>query len=165
MYAKFPGKYPAGWLLGLIALCGLLLVGSVAAAPAGTRVFDKTTWQKLKKELPRPGVVVFTTTDCAYCPDVIEKLSSELKKSKSKATLAVVVMDGATQPESWLKDAHYRKADSLYIFEGQANALRFGIDPRWRGMTPYLAMFGRTGDPKFVVGTPSRAEIAELLKP
>lgn len=160
MYAKLPGRF----LISLLAVLGLM-AGTVAAAPRGTQVFDKTTWQKFKKDLPRPSVVVFTTTDCAFCPDVIESLAVDLKKGKSRATLAVVVMDGASQPESWLKDAHYRKADSLYVFEGQATALRYGIDPRWRGMTPYLAMFGRSGEPTFVVGTPSRAQIAELLKP
>ncbi len=160
MYAKLPGRF----LISLLAVLSLM-AGTVTAAPRGTQAFDKTTWQKLKKDLPRPGVVVFTTTDCAFCPDVIESLAVDLKKGKSRATLAVVVMDGASQPESWLKDAHYRKADSLYVFEGQATALRYGIDPRWRGMTPYLAMFGRSGEPTFVVGTPSRAQIAELLKP
>ena len=158
MYAKLPGN----------ALCGVLAAASLfiataLAAPPGTRPFDKTTWQTLKKELPRPSVVVFTTTDCVYCPEVIESLAVDLKKGKSKALLAVVVMDGLTQPESWLKEPHYRKADRLYVFEGQDTALRFGIDPRWRGMTPYLAMFKSTGEPKFLVGRPSSLQIAELF--
>ena len=148
------------WLLGLVA-CG----SAMAAPPAATRSFERGTWQSLKKELPRPGIVVFTTTDCAYCPDVIESVAADLKQSKSRATLAVVVMDGASQPASWLAEAHYRKADRLYVFNGQASALRYGIDPKWRGMTPYLALFGRSGEPQFVVGKPSPAEMAALLSP
>ena len=68
-------------------------------------------------------------------------------------------------PASWLAEPHYRKADRLYVFNGQASALRHGIDPKWRGMTPYLALFGRSGEPKFVVGKPSPAEMAALLSP
>lgn len=158
-------KKSCGNLLACLLAAIAFIPGVAEAVPAGTRIFDGTTWRKLTKELPRPAVVVFTTTDCSYCPDVIEALAVDLKKSKAKTTLAVVVMDGASQPESWLKEPHYRKADALYVFEGQATALRFGIDPGWRGLTPYLAMFGRSGNPTFVIGSPSKKQIAELLKP
>ena len=158
MYARSSGSR-AGWL----ALALLLACGVAQALPAGTRAFDKTTWQKLKKEIARPSVVVFTTTDCAYCPDVIETVAKEIRKGPVKAQLAVVVMDGARQPESWLKEPHYRKADVIYVFDGQETALRFGIDPKWRGMTPYLALFDRTGDPRFVIGPPSAQQLSALL--
>jgi hypothetical protein len=148
MYARSSGSH-AGWL----ALALLLACGVAQALPAGTRAFDKTTWQKLKKEIARPSVGVFTET-----------VAKEIRKGPVKAQLAVVVMDGARQPESWLKEPHYRKADVIYVFDGQETALRFGIDPKWRGMTPYLALFDRTGDPRFVIGPPSAQQLSALLK-
>ncbi len=149
-----------------VTLCGLfavLVAAPAVAAPKGVRVFDKTTWAQMKRDLPRPSVVVFTTTDCAYCPAVIEALASDVKKGQSKANLVIVVMDGAEQPEAMVADKHYRKGDAMYVFQGQAMALRYSVNPDWRGMTPYVAMFARTGEPKFAVGRPSAAEVAQLL--
>ena len=146
----------AGVMLGLMA-------APAVSAPKGVRTFDKTTWAQLKRELPRPSVVVFTTTDCAYCPDVIEALAVDVKKGQTKAKLVIVVMDGTEQPEAMAADKHYRKGDAMYVFEGQAMALRYSVDPDWRGMTPYVAMLGRSGEPKFVVGRPSKADVAALL--
>lgn len=149
----------------IVSMLLCLASATTQAAPSEIRVFNKTSWPQLKQNLPRPGVVVFTTTDCAYCPAVIEALSTSLKKGGRKANLVVVVMDGAGQPEAVRADPHYRKADSLYVFEGQATALRFGVNPDWRGMTPYVALFRDKGEPKFVIGGPSAAEVADLLRP
>ena len=149
----------AGLVLGLMAASAV----SVVSAPKGVRIFDKTTWAQMKRELPRPSVVVFTTTDCAYCPDVIEALAVDVKKGQSKAKLVIVVMDGTEQPEAVAADKHYRKGDAMYVFEGQAMALRYSVNPDWRGMTPYVAMLGRSGEPKFVVGRPSKADVAAWL--
>lgn len=150
--------------IGVVALLVLVFAASAQAAPGAVRDFDRATWQQMKQALPRPGVVVFTTTDCVYCPDVIEALAKDLKKGKSKAHLAVVVMDGAEQPEAVKADRHYRKADALYAFDGQAMAIRYAVNPDWRGMTPYVAMLPRTGDPKFFTGRPPAAEIDALLR-
>ena len=158
MYTKFSDVIRA------VALIALALAAPVQAAPGAVRDFDRATWQQMKQTLPRPGVVVFTTTDCAYCPDVIEALAKDLKKGGSKAHLAVVVMDGAEQPEAVKADRHYRKADALYVFDGQANALRYAVNPEWRGMTPYVVMFPRTGEPKFLVGRPAAQEVQALLR-
>ncbi len=147
-----------------MAVLALSLAASVQAAPGAVRDFDRGTWQQMKQTLPRPSVVVFTTTDCAYCPDVIEALAKDLKKGKSKAHLAVVVMDGAEQPEAVKADRHYRKADALYAFDGQAMALRYAVNPDWRGMTPYVAMLPRSGEPKFFTGRPPAPDVDALLR-
>lgn len=133
-----------------------------AALPKGVLPFSSSTWQAMKRELPRPAVVVFTTTDCAYCPDVIEDLSNEFKNATPKVAILVVVMDGAYKPVSWLAEPHYRKADRLYAFQGQEAAIRFGIDPKWRGVTPFVAMLGKAGEPQLVVGRPTQKQIAEI---
>lgn len=145
--------------------------GAAAAPPARPQDFGSNSWAQLKKFLPRPSIVVFTTTDCAYCPDVIEAVSADLRegarRSGRKATLAIVVMDGAHQPPSWLAEPQYAKADRLYVFRGQELALRHGIDPRWRGMTPYLALLagGAGSEPRFVIGRPAPEQMAALWAP
>ena len=147
-----------------LASLALSIAGVVHAAPGAVRDFERGTWQQMTQTFARPAVVVFTTTDCAYCPAVIEALAKDLKKGKSKARLAVVVMDGAEHLESVKADPHYRKADALYAFDGQASALRYAVNPDWRGMTPYVAMLLRTGETKFFVGSPPAREIEALLR-
>jgi thiol-disulfide isomerase/thioredoxin len=147
--------------LGAFAL--LVFSAPAAAAPEGVRTFDKTTWSQMKRELPRPSAVVFTTTDCAYCPAVIEALANDLKRGPRKAKLVIVVMDGAEQPEAMMADKHYRKGDAMYAFEGQGMALRYSVNPDWRGITPYVAMLGRAAEPVFATGRPSKAQLAQLL--
>lgn len=152
-------------LLRSFALLGLLAVLAPGPARSGhkdVRAFDKSTWAQMQRDLPRPSTVVFSTTDCAYCPAVIEALARDLKKGPQKTNLVIVVMDGAGQLEALAADKHYRKGDALYVFEGQGAALRYSVNPAWRGLTPYVVMLGRSGEPAFAVGRPSKVEVARL---
>lgn len=133
-------------------------------APAMVKSFDKATWAQMKTSLPRPSVVVFTTTDCSFCPEVIDSLASELRaKGRVRAHFAVVVMDGAGQTAALLANAHYRRAESLYAFNGQDLALRFSVNPEWRGLTPYVAVIPPKGEPRYFTGRPAPAEVDALL--
>ncbi len=157
----------SAWLAPLLA--GLLAVGSLgpatAAAPATStaiQAFTAERWQQLLST-ERPAAVVFSTTDCAYCPAAIDTLAKELRASRRKAKLMVVVMDGAGQEAVLRKDPHYRHADRIYVFEGNPTALRYAVDPQWRGMTPYVALIARPGEPAFFIGTPKREVLAAAL--
>ena len=145
-------------VMAVVAWCAM--AECAAALPKGVLPFDASTWQSIKRELPRPAVVVFTTTDCTYCPGVIDELSAEFRNDKPRVAILVVVMDGAYKPAGWLAEPHYRKADRLYAFQGQETAIRFGIDRKWRGVTPYVALLGRTGEPQFVTGRPTQRQIS-----
>lgn len=130
------------------------------------RTFQSGTWAQLRNTLPRPAVVVFTTTDCSFCPEVIDSVAASLRSRKGmSAILAIVVMDGAHQPLDWLAEPHYTKADRLYVFKGRENALRHEIDPGWRGMTPYVAVLGKKGGPKFFIGSPTSIQLESVLRP
>jgi len=65
-----------------------------------------------------------------------------------KPALIVVVMDGMADMDL-LNEAHYATADRLFIFsesDAPANsiaALQYSINPKWRGITPYVALLGR----------------------
>jgi len=137
------------------ALLVLGLESGMAAGPL-VRPFSQLTWQEIVAH-ERPAVVVFSTTDCAYCPAAIETLAKDLRATHSQTKLLVVVMDGEGQEAALRKDRHYRRANGLYVFRDNPVALRYAVDPNWRGMTPYVALLAKLGDPTFVVGAPSHA--------
>ena len=138
-------------LLGLLAAA----VPPAAAATPGVLPFGADTWRELERSPARPMAVVFSTTDCTHCPKVIDQLAGEIRKARSDARLVVVVMDGAGQEQELIKDRHYRKAQALYAFDGDAQALRYAVNPAWRGLTPYVALISAKGTTSFHSGAPS----------
>jgi hypothetical protein len=150
----------------LVLIGGLFASAATAfAAPANILPFGMETWKELGQSPSRPMVVVFSTTDCGHCPAVIDSLAQEIRKSRSKIRLAVVVMDGAGQEKALLADRHYRDANLLYAFDGDAMALRFKVNPGWRGLTPYVALIPASGAPRFHTGAPPPDVVRAFLRP
>lgn len=146
----------------LLAICALA-VTVANAAPSIVEPFDVGTWQRLQQELPRPSVIVFTATYCASCPAVMGKLSDALEERGIAGDVVAVVIDEADEP-LLLKSEHYQRASRLFLFDGNEASLRYHVDPRWRGVTPYLALLPVKGEPAFVAGTPDDAQIAAWLR-
>ena len=140
-------------------------VASALAAPANVLSFGMETWKELSLAPSRPMVVVFSTTNCGHCPAVIDSLAQEIRKSRSKVRLAVVVMDGAGQEKALRTDRHYRHANLLYAFDGDGMALRFKVNPDWRGLTPYVALIPATGETRFHTGPPPADAVRAFLRP
>ncbi len=142
-------------LAGYGALQPLARAGSGAAAtrPVSFEAFGVDSWVRLRAELARPAIVVFTATWCPHCPGVITALAAASRARRAR--LAIVVVDGAAREE--LPAAlPYRLADRLFFFEGNETALRHGVDARWRGVLPYVALLGADGSgPVFIAGMPS----------
>lgn len=136
--------------------------GNLCAAPSSVEYFHVTSWSKFQSDLPRPHVVVFSTTDCGHCPDVIIQLSKTLKTYKQKVYLSVVVMDGLSHEDYLLSAPHYLMADRVFAFKGQINAIKHSINPSWRGLTPYVALLPKKGEPLYVLGKPSSKDISTL---
>ncbi|WP_280151187.1 hypothetical protein [Piscinibacter sp. XHJ-5] len=151
--ASFP-RVAAAWLLAALS--------TVQAAPRKVETFDAQAWQRLQADTRQPAAVVFTTTDCAHCPAVIEQLAAHIRRHRPTAELIAVVMDAAPgdADATLLSDSHYRPADRLFAFAGQAAALRFGVNPAWRGVTPYVGLLKPQGAPVWVTGRPSAADLA-----
>ncbi|MDP3842692.1 MAG: hypothetical protein Q8Q81_08865 [Oxalobacteraceae bacterium] len=146
-------------------LAALLLALSSAAAqgaPQKIEAFDAQSWQRLQQELPRPAAVVFSTTDCTHCPAAIAAVAEQLKKSKEQTALVVVVMDGDQHP-GLLQDPHYRQASRLFVFKGRSAPLQYAVNPKWRGITPYVALLPQAGAVKLVLGEPSAQEFGNWL--
>ena len=141
----------------------VLSAAAVQAAPQKIEAFDAQSWQRLQSTLPRPSVVVFSSTDCTHCPVTIASIAEQLKQRKTQLPLIVVVMDGDEQP-GLLQDPHYRQASRLFVFKGQSAALQYTINPKWRGITPYVALLPQAGDVRLVLGQPSAQDIDGWLK-
>lgn len=142
----------AAGILAAAALSISLVQNVPANQPAEN--FDVTTWARLQAQLPRPAIVVFSTTYCPNCPEVFESLAKSIAQRRMKAPLVAVVMDGAGQP-ALAGQPHYRRADRIFVFQGSEVALRHSVDPRWRGVTPYVALLSRDSPPVFIAGRPS----------
>lgn len=140
----------------------LALSAAVQAAPQKIEAFDAQSWQRFQSELPRPSAVVFSSTDCTHCPTTIASIAQQLKQRKSPIPLIVVVMDGDQQP-GLLQDPHYRPASRLFVFRGQSAALQYAVNPKWRGITPYVGLLPQAGDVKLVLGNPSAQDIGNWL--
>ena len=145
--------------LGLAA--GALACASALAAPVRVEPFDAAAWARLQGAGAAPAVVVFTTTDCAYCPAVIESLAREIRQRRLDASLVAVVSNVAPgeADAALLADAHYRPADRLFAFAGPERALRFAVNPQWRGITPYVGFVSPSGEVRWVLGPPSAGDV------
>jgi len=139
-------------ILSLAAVATLALIGQAPALAA--QAFETGTWAELQRQLPRPAIVVFTTSHCPNCPEVFETLLRERQQRRPKAPVVAVLMDPAGDPES-TRQPHLRRADRLFAFHGSQQALRYSVDPAWRGVTPYVALLPQGGSAVFVAGTPS----------
>lgn len=142
----------------------LLLLAAAATSGAAAQIedFTGTTWSRWQKELPRPAIVVFSTTYCPTCPEVMASLAAAVKQSGARVPLVAVVMDADGKREL-AHQGHFRVADRLFAFRGQEAALRFSVDPRWRGVTPYVALFGTQGAPTFSAGQPTAEQLRAVL--
>jgi hypothetical protein len=133
------------------------------AAPPKIEGFDVQAWNALLASTGKPTAVVFTTTDCAYCPGVLRQLSDEIRQRRLDATLVAVVMDvGPGEDDArLLSDPHHRDVDRLLAFSGQAAALRHAVNPAWRGVTPYIAFLAKGTAPRWVTGPPPSQAVNE----
>lgn len=152
--------------------CAALLLGvglwpcAGVAAPRSVEVFDADAWPALKAAQKLPTAVVFSTTDCVHCPAVIEQLVQDLRQRRARGSVIAVVMDVSPgeSDAQLLADPHYRKVDRLFAFSGQAARLRFGVDPKWRGVTPFVALLMPGGAVRFVTGPPSAAQLRAWIE-
>lgn len=156
---------------GLLRLAITLLLACAALAaqatpPRAVEAFDNSTWPALQAGPQQPAAVVFTTTDCAHCPAVIQGLARTIQQRHLPAQLMVVVMDQAPgeNDAALLADPHYRPADRLLAFDGQAAALRHGVHPQWRGVTPYVALLAPQAPALAVTGPPSQRDLAAWVR-
>lgn len=147
-------------LISLLLCCAPMLA---IAGPVKVERFDSKTWTQLQNDLPRPSVVVFTATYCSNCPALIDRIVQKLAKQGLKRDIVAVVVDEAT-PQELLASHHYNAATRLFAFDGNEATLRYAVDPRWRGVTPYVALLSAPDKVVFIAGSPTDAQFETWLK-
>ncbi|MCV2352304.1 thioredoxin [Paucibacter sp. Y2R2-4] len=147
------------------AVAASLFSLAAQAAPKQVEAFRAEEWQQLQAQLKQPAIVVFSSTDCVHCPGVLQDLAANRQRQRLKVPVIAVVIDQepGTDDAALLSNPHYRKADRLMAFEGQSAALRYAVNPQWRGMTPYIALLKPGSAARFVVGPPDATELRAWL--
>ena len=148
------------------SLAAALAIGAAVAceaAPPQVEAFDAQAWQALQASTRKATAIVFTATDCAYCPAVLQRLADEIRQRKLDAELVAVVMDVAPGQDDarLLDDPHHRDVDRVLAFSGHGVALRHAVNPAWRGVTPYVVLLAKGAAPKWVTGPPSTQAVNE----
>ncbi len=134
-----------------------ILAIAIIAAPSLARAsepkpFDLDSWKQLVHTADR-AAVVFTSTHCVHCPGLVAELLKDRRQQKQTFKVLVVTTDGGA---SDLGKAPYSEADGRYFFKGNTQALRYSVNPNWRGVTPYVALTNQGGAAQFYSGGPPR---------
>lgn len=161
-----PGALRARWMKRLCAALLAAVALPALAVPRQVEGFDDHAWDAMKTGVRTPTVVVFTATWCAHCPAVFDQLARAIAQRRLKADLVGVVMDRAPGEDdaALMANTHYRQTARLFAFDGQAARLRYGVDPQWRGVTPYIVVLAPGRPVRVKVGPPSEADIVAWNK-
>jgi hypothetical protein len=153
-----------GRAAALLALWGLAWA-SAACGDGPLRAFTPETWRNLLADRAHARVLVFTSTDCSYCPAEVDSISVALRHMPApRPILAVVFMDGRDSARALLAGGEYGAAGETWAYDGDETAMRYRIDPAWRGETPYIGLLPPGGAPRFVLGHATAADLARLAK-
>lgn len=143
-----------------LAMAFLLIAQHAIASPPGkVEIFDVQTWQKFTVATNEPAIVVFSATYCVHCPAVIQKLAKDKLRYGKNVKLVAVVMDGDTGIRT---KSPYVLTDRVFIFEGNEQAIRYSVNPDWRGVTPYTVLLAPGKAPKYISGPPAEKDLLAL---
>jgi hypothetical protein len=151
------------FLPGIFMPNGALALAQHAHAAITTVAdFDATTWTQLLRNGPSPAAYVFTNSFCATCPETFDVLNKSVMASGKPVPMAAILMD--VQGERALVHAHhYAGVTKIYAFDGFEPAIRQAVDPKWRNITPYVVLVGRSGKLQRVTGQPTAAQLKAWL--
>lgn len=151
--------------MAFVCLSGLLAASPAKAGAGNYEEFSTKSWASLLEKNQGPAIAVFTTTDCSHCPEVIDYLHRYVQRQAAAAMtirLYLIVMDGLDEPEL-LRQGHYLLAHKLLVFSANRNALQYSVNPKWRGLTPYVALI-QQHQAEFVVGKPDAEKLQEFSR-
>ena len=133
----------------------------IKATSLSVEPFEADTLSAWRTTLQRPAWVIFTATWCAVCPSVVDDLRRTARQHPAKPSVWVVVTDVAPGDDDarLLGTPHLRAADRLLAFEGQPPAIRYAVDPSWRGAVPYVVLMDKGGSVRKFTGRPSNREL------
>lgn len=136
-------------LISSTLFAALMIVAPTLAWAKGPVPFDLDSWPQLVHSAGK-AAVVFTSTHCVHCPGLVADLLRDRNQRQQSYRILVVTTDGGA---SDLGKPPYTEADGRYFFRGNTQALRYVVNPSWRGVTPYVALIG-PGGAQFYSGSP-----------
>ena len=139
-------------LINSIILAVAIIAAPSLALASEPKPFDLDSWKQLLHTADR-AAVVFTSTHCVHCPGLVAGLLKDRRQQKQTFKVLVVTTDGGA---SDLGKAPYNEADGRYFFKGNTQALRYSVNPSWRGVTPYVALISSGVGTQCYSGSPSR---------
>ena len=139
----------------MFALLMLFMSAGVDAAPKA-ELFEAASWERLSHDPGHPAIVVLSTTDCVHCPGVIRSLAREKSRYPGNPRLIAVVMDGGLDI---VGKSPYNLAERVFVFGKNPQALRYSVNPDWRGVTPYIALLSPYRPIQYLVGPPAERDI------
>lgn len=158
---------PGPWGRLLLAAAVGLFSPLGSATPTEVEAFDGSRWSQLRETLKRPTLVVFTATYCPTCPAAFQQVQRTVQQHRLPVDVLGVVIDRAPGEDdrTLLSTPYLRATQRLFAFDGTPAALRYSVDPQWRGVTPYMVMLTPGAPPRSVVGPPSTRQLLQWAKP
>jgi hypothetical protein len=103
------------------------------------------------------SILVFSARYCAHCPAVIRSLAKQRRQLPNPPQLVVVMIDEL--PTVTEKRSSYSDVDRLMVFQGNEIAIRFAVNPSWRGLTPFVTLMNQAGEVTYFNGEPPSTEL------
>ena len=129
--------------------------------PHQVEPFDTATMAAWRSTITQPTWVVFTATWCAVCPAAIADIQQVARQHPRRPRVWVVVIDVAPGDDDarLLSQEHLRQSDRLLAFDGISTAIRYAVDPAWRGSVPHVALMDKGGALRLFSGKPPTADL------
>lgn len=129
--------------------------GNLASGTQTINAFTAETWSQMLKTIPRPAVIMFTSSDCTHCPGTLKNLRRIREEQRLKWSLSIVQIDEEAYDFGDANDARWR-------FAGNIQRLQYSVNPKWRGITPYIVLLHSDGGTEFILGAPGKAQLTDL---
>ncbi len=132
-------------LYSLALLCALISPAQ-ADSPA-LKMYQKGDWKSITKAYEGQAVAVhFWGVTCAPCAREMPQWGKFLEKNKNAKIIFIQVDDiPADSVSKMLMNAKLNIASSYTLASPFDDALRYEIDPKWRGETPMTLLIDKNG--------------------
>lgn len=153
-------------LASSLALLLALLALAPAANAAGFRPFASGSFAKLVAARDeKPFLLVLWSVTCVPCRQEFELLA-ELRKAHPGLPLVLVSTDDIADQAIAAKvlTKYGLQREESWIFDGEAQRLRYEIDPAWYGEMPRAYFYDAAHRREAVSGSLDRARIEDWIR-
>jgi hypothetical protein len=144
----------AGFMAWVPLLLSIIISGHALAAGPAIKPFERQSLKTIEAARAAQGFwLVLWDLECVYCMESLQQLAAAQRKDPALriVTVATDPIEETTAIASRLREIGVRS--EAYAFGGAApEALRFAIDPAWRGEKPRAYFYAAGGRRTAVTG-------------